>query len=300
MRFEKFTPKTEEKNEKKIQKEEKKEKETLKFGFDENEPLLEENKKEKNIIENLEKILKTEKQVNNALLILQNNKRFKISDLIYLHNTIFNLKKPVLEIINEIKNEIDKNYYEVIIGDDASGRIPTLIFREIINERRKKLNIKEGITTKFIAGGKGSFWDETKITKAKELIQKMKIKNKKSLLITEYISQTGVGFATLASILEKEKVDFDCIILASYHKKKFYLKKFPVFRRHRFLIGREQNKPFSTLYGDYEMTGVRKEFYNDVLTKRTKNNNKYYIYYSRFFIKELAQEVVNNVWEEKK
>ncbi|MGC9031640.1 MAG: hypothetical protein ACP5H7_02690 [Minisyncoccia bacterium] len=104
----------------------------LKFGFDD----IEQNNtlNETQILENKDNIVED----RNFLI-------FK--------NIIFGLKKPVLKITKELKNFIDQNYYQVLLGDDASGRVLTLIFREIINQRRKMLG-QENIITKFIGGGR--------------------------------------------------------------------------------------------------------------------------------------------------
>ena len=59
------------------------------------------------------------------------------------------LESLVLPLIEKLKENIDKGEYDMLIGDDASGRIPTLILRGIINERNRGSKVK----TRFVAGG---------------------------------------------------------------------------------------------------------------------------------------------------
>lgn len=116
------------------------------------------------------------------------------------------LESFVLPLIEKLKENIDKNEYDVLIGDDASGRIPTLILRGIINERNSGSKIK----TKFVAGGQLRSSAELK-----ETVRRIKPEiAKKALVVTEYIS-SGKSMDQLSKILKELEIPFDIATLKS-------------------------------------------------------------------------------------
>lgn len=66
------------------------------------------------------------------------DKRLEKEDIIYPE--ISRLYRRIERLLTQLKPEIDKCAYELIIGDDTSGRIPTLIFERVMNTlyREKK------------------------------------------------------------------------------------------------------------------------------------------------------------------
>ena len=69
------------------------------------------------------------------------------------------LESLIFPLIEKLKENIDKGEYDMLIGDDASGRTPTLVLRGIINVRNRKLHPElkpsEAETkTRFVAGGR--------------------------------------------------------------------------------------------------------------------------------------------------
>lgn len=60
------------------------------------------------------------------------------------------LFQPMREILAQISERIDRGEYTLIIGDDASGRIPTLIMREALGALQPDRNAS--VKTLFITG----------------------------------------------------------------------------------------------------------------------------------------------------
>lgn len=86
-------------------------------------------------------------QVERASELLGEKEVTKIREIVgALHEPIKKMLEPVLE---NIKN----SDYQLLIGDDASGRIPTLIVRKFINDAYKHAS-QPSIPTRFIAGAK--------------------------------------------------------------------------------------------------------------------------------------------------
>ncbi|MDD5068109.1 MAG: hypothetical protein PHS53_01940 [Candidatus Pacebacteria bacterium] len=51
-----------------------------------------------------------------------------------LFEDIYELKKPFEALLDQMRSKIDSGAYTLLVGDDVSGRIPTLIFREFLRQ----------------------------------------------------------------------------------------------------------------------------------------------------------------------
>lgn len=118
-------------------------------------------------------------------------------------------------LIEKLKENIDKGEYDMLIGDDASGRIPTLVLRGIINARNRELHpelksSESEIKTRFVAGGHAKNDKELKI-----VFKKLKLEiKKKSLIVTEYIF-SGESMERFSNVLKKLDIPFDIAALRS-------------------------------------------------------------------------------------
>ena len=112
----------------------------------------------------------------------------------YSKITIEYLARLVLELRERIFQ------YDTILSDDASGRLPSLLLRKIINKTRDT-----SIPVYFLAGGHG-------LAKRAEQIEAFLKKKKgelgKVLLVTEYVF-TGLSMTNLTDILKKVGIVFD-------------------------------------------------------------------------------------------
>src|SRR3990167_7175602 len=61
------------------------------------------------------------------------------------------LEKPTEVILEKILGNIERGEYDLIIGADASGRVPTLVFKKFIDYVYKKLGYQTAKTI-FLAG----------------------------------------------------------------------------------------------------------------------------------------------------
>lgn len=97
------------------------------------------------------------------------------------------------------------NEYDAIIGDDTSGRLPSLVLRSVINKKREDEK-KKKIDIYFVAGGRNMMEEREK--NIDEFIGKKGESVKKALLVTEFISSGG-SVARLAEILKNNGIDYD-------------------------------------------------------------------------------------------
>lgn len=63
------------------------------------------------------------------------------------------LEEPLLKILEELRPQIDNGAYGIIIGDDASGRLPAVIMSDVVDAIYRKDGKKSPIV-RFIAGAR--------------------------------------------------------------------------------------------------------------------------------------------------
>ena len=130
------------------------------------------------------------------------------------------LERIAFPLVERLKESIDNGDYDMLIGDDASGRLPTLALRGVINERNRKLcpdlKLSESeIKTRFVAGGQ----NEENKEELKKALEKLKPEiKKKALVVTEYI-QSGESMARISKLLENLGISFDVAAFTSEKDK---------------------------------------------------------------------------------
>lgn len=137
----------------------------------------------------------------------------------YNFEAIARLEEPIYSLIRgEFKKLIDKGEYSVLIGDDASGRIPTLIFRKIMLNRLDKLrpNLKPEerdklLRTYFVAGSANSD-NEKEIA---DFFRKVSLDDKhRALLVTEFMA-SGESMEKMTKSLEDAGIQCDVAVLGT-------------------------------------------------------------------------------------
>lgn len=146
------------------------------------------------------------------------------------HKEIAELREPIQELLLQLKEKIDSGEYNLIIGDDASGRIPTLIFERILRNvyREKGFKLPDTI---FVAGSgsrRAAIEQEGKTQKLNELFDKYKKGEKtfkserkenldkiKALVITDTI-ETGTSLRPLSNALKQNRIDFDIATIGKW------------------------------------------------------------------------------------
>lgn len=124
------------------------------------------------------------------------------------------LEKPLENLLSQLKEKIENGEYEVLIGEDASGRMPTPILGSVIKEIYKKNGLPPPII-RFVAGSASLDAKNQPHKRKRELIdayveslvKDLRI-SKRILLITDTIV-TGKSLKPLVDALEKNKVSFD-------------------------------------------------------------------------------------------
>ena len=123
----------------------------------------------------------------------------------------------VIETFISVARQLKENLgdYEALIGDDASGRLPTRVIRTLINEMRKRKEGEDSIPTYFLPGLTGDQHYEEPSRKQKEFLQKHGLSGKKILFMTEYIG-TGATMENFTRVCDEAGVECDIAALTAH------------------------------------------------------------------------------------
>lgn len=119
----------------------------------------------------------------------------------YNHTLEFlDIEKDTISLVEQLKQRIDSGYYDVIISDEVGGRIPALVIKKIIDERKSVTDDKE-IRIYFLNFGRENL-DEEAIG---NFLTEVDLRNKKILFVTEAI-ESGKVIAKAISLLEANDI----------------------------------------------------------------------------------------------
>ncbi len=183
----------------------------------------------------------------------------------YSHGEIEALREPFFKLVEKLKPDIDAGTYDVIIGDDVSGRIPALALRSVFAERMRKLHPnlspeadRDMLKTYFVAGGRITSNTDALSDFFRKINPEVK---RKALLVTEYIA-TGNSIARLGTLLENEHIPFDIVTIIGFRMDKNDFRTRPVkkfFARHKIFYGRDTDGPNPpAIFGKHHLSGVKK------------------------------------------
>lgn len=137
----------------------------------------------------------------------------------HIHTVISALREPILKMIKPVLANIEAGDYQVLIGDDASGRIPALIVRTVISGIYAK-NGHQNIQTRFIAGTRGYRncppYKKVFIEKNEKVAQYIQdisasIPNMKNALIVTDTIASGKSLTPVVESLKKSGIIYDIL-----------------------------------------------------------------------------------------
>jgi len=185
------------------------------------------------------------------------------------------LESPLKRIIEKIRFRIETGEYGLIIGDDASGRIPALILGNFIR-RISELKGLHGPNIVFIPGKisvepRGSFWkriiDSTYKKHNQEFEEYMSehaaSKEKKVLIVTDTI-QSGFSLMTLVSLLRNSGYEYDIATIGIEQPmigkldRNINLSGADIFSGEYYVKERDDHKHTPLIYDNNKLSGVSK------------------------------------------
>ncbi|MCX6738489.1 MAG: hypothetical protein NT098_00360 [Candidatus Parcubacteria bacterium] len=122
---------------------------------------------------------------------------------------VLELRRPTEKILEKLSHDLESGEIQLIIGDDASGRIPTAIFRKIFDMAYKERGFTT-LETRFLSGSRHLYGEEKKEKEEKiaEYLEQVKgdIEKKfgrplqKVLIVTDVV-MTGHSLDPLLEVL---------------------------------------------------------------------------------------------------
>ena len=222
------------------------------------------------------------------------------------------LQDSLIRAVEKIKKEIDQNAYDVLLSDDAGGRLPTLALKDILTRRIEGTNPdlspekkRDALKILFIAGGR---FTENNLALRKFFKEIKPNVKKRVLLVTEYIS-SGESIERLMKFLDEEDISYDILAVMGDNSEKYYQELFKDHsENHRLVVGdykREEPK----IYSAVTFGGVRKPYMHHTAHSRAlsklkdpkipEEKLKEDMEKAREDTHVLAQAVLKKVWGEK-
>jgi adenine/guanine phosphoribosyltransferase-like PRPP-binding protein len=137
---------------------------------------------------------------------------------------VMDIEKPLEILLNKLKPRFEKTEYAAIVGDDTSGRIPTLAVRRFANkicQERRGSNLP----TFFIKGEKmEKMMDSKSVDGLMEVLKASNPENKKVLVVTDLV-RTGWTIQSIGEVLEEAGIKFDVASLYTMHLKENFRPK---------------------------------------------------------------------------
>lgn len=138
-------------------------------------------------------------------------------DQIVIENITNGMENPIKKILSQLKPHIDSGEYKVIIGEDASGRIPAFAMHKILSAIYQANGFSPP-QTRFVAGSRDNTWlkdiFQKKKSNLREYIEELRSflgvddTEGRMLIVTEYI-QTGRSLQLLVDLLNEAGIKYD-------------------------------------------------------------------------------------------
>ncbi len=177
------------------------------------------------------------------------------------------LEAPIENLVRQLWEAIISGKYDVIIGDDAAGRIPTLVIRKIMEVMMRESNPnltaeedREKLKTFFVAGGVRNENNQTLLDLFKKI--KPSIKNR-ALVVTEYIF-SGSTIGKISALLEEADIPFDTATVLADKENLKQVNNLLSSKGHNLLFGQSYTGKVPRIYQFGKISGV--------LTRRNDNS----------------------------
>lgn len=172
---------------------------------------------------------------------------------------VYRLEKPIQVLLEKIIGSIERGDYELIIGADASGRVPAIIFSKFINRVYQKKGYQSPKTI-FLAGAGMSLKNKQEpdfVTYKKGMASKyIEQFNHKRVLIVEDTIVKGSSIHFLGEILKEKGIPFDVVSVSSYNTAEELEEARSYLGADGLYVGTERS---SGIYGSRHLSGVIKE-----------------------------------------
>lgn len=213
---------------------------------------------------------------------------------------IESLEGPLQNIINYLRDDIEKHTYSSVLGEDISGRIPALILGKFINVIYQEKG-ESPLNVSFYAGG-SSLKREILLVDDEELVMgtgktqpwedylrkiKPRLGQGKALLVTDYM-QSGASIKGMSELLKKAEINFDVVSMGVVKGFDGNVLKLPV--SSKLIIG---SKDIPKIYGKRYLAGLTKEA-GEPISRRQESSVGGYLKFTHEEINKLVEKLLQN------
>lgn len=161
------------------------------------------------------------------------------------------LETPLKTIIDDIQK--DGTTYDLIIGDDTSGRIPTLIVSKVLNRLNERKGF-EPISVRFAGGHR--LKDYLREHEMDVILRRIENKPKRILLVTDYV-KSGRTIKDFADFFTVREINYDVACITLDNEEEYYRKKGRLPAGINFYCG-EQCHSAPYIWDEARLTGLKR------------------------------------------
>lgn len=161
---------------------------------------------------------------------------------------------PLKRVLEQLLPEIEQGSYQFLIGDDASGRIPTLILRDVIGGIYAKE--QRPVPQTFFFAGSSHLEDvDERNKKLALMVESLKARaeqsrGKKALIVTDNIA-SGNSIKVITEALQQLQVEYDIVAVGTTSSLKILGSKLG----GRVIAGQDS---IPSIYGRKDLSGIQK------------------------------------------
>jgi hypothetical protein len=159
--------------------------------------------------------------------------------------------------ISELRETIVNGYYDALVGDDTSGRIPTLILRGVISHIDRAYG-RPSLPAIFVNGryeGLTSV-DEQRLSQKMRALSKRSTQTPRALIVTEYMSGGG-HVAGIGKVIHSAGVAYDIFAVGRRNNVTLYRNKGVLQDGENIFPTVDMLKECPRLYNNKELSGYK-------------------------------------------
>ncbi len=166
------------------------------------------------------------------------------------------MEEPMINLCSQLRDRFMRGIYGIIIGDDTSGRIPTLAIRGFQKQISEAIGAK-ALPTVFIQASRKI--DPVKVEKQidERVIKHFSENSGKALLVTDFILH-GFTLKRISDIFISRKIDFDVASMSFATGGLAHKTLIGLPLNTEIFIGEEVSWNAPEIYNHPEITGLKR------------------------------------------
>lgn len=152
------------------------------------------------------------------------------------HPEIAQIEKPLIDLSRQVL--LDGTHYDLIIGDDTSGRLPTLILGRVLRDIYESVG-EQTSQVRFVRG-RNENRAETQ-QEVDDVLVRLGKKPAVALVVTELVD-SGRCLRSITGALQNREVDHNVAALFIFANPKLYIRTKSIQKGSRLFYHKQTNK----------------------------------------------------------